>query len=497
MKKDSISKKTESLIILIVMTVGLFIFILQLFLPDANKSAWPVVVIWGLMIVCFWIVFIKKYSKSKGRSDSENSTSARYQKKHKTVDNGAAVNNQNANSGAVNGVMYAGSYNKLYLARRRFANSVIYSLNSDGDQIEIVKDADGFHAVAWNDGGANKTAAVDYGSDLIPDSIADSFYISKLDDFLQKHFGDRISIVRVCPEYELQFFFDKNKSAKTGGSASDKSDIQAQKKYFVCSKCKRQLPLKYLYREGMCADCFEKKLFDQELERKQVTEEAATAKARGTGSPDGHDVTVKPGKDLNEKQNGQNTQPAAETAKAVASAMSTSAGNLNDLAAEKDARSAVTEKELIQCFAEYFAPNKDFYSTPGSEKFQAYFGAINAARDEMLKNPVIFSKATKWDIARLAGLLNNPQPGITNMIVCGLIFRTGDYGVLKSIIYCVDFCENIPNCIALYLFLTAHRLPEERRKQTIDVGDNVDKSAFQAAMDSLKVLDPKWSFTIL
>ena len=203
------------------------------------------------------------------------------------------------------------------------------------------------------------------------------------------------------------------------------------------------------------------------------------------------------GKKKTAEQNAQNTQQATEIAKMAASVMSTSAGNLNEMAAAKDARPAVTEQELLQYFAEYFAPNKEFYSTPGSAKFQAYFGAINAARDEMFKNPGIFSKATKWDITKLVEMLNNPKPGITNMLVCGLIFRTGDYGVLKSAAYCVDFCDRIPNCISVYLFLTAHKLPEDQRKQIIDAGDNADKKAFQTAMNSLKVLDPKWSFTIV
>ena len=84
------------------------------------------------------------------------------------------------------------------------------------------------------------------------------------------------------------------------------------------------------------------------------------------------------GKKKTSEQNAQNTQQATEIAKMAASVMSTSAGNLNEMAAAKDARPAVTEQELLQYFAEYFAPNKEFYSTPGSAKFQAYFGAINA-----------------------------------------------------------------------------------------------------------------------
>lgn len=114
----------------------------------------------------------------------------------------------------------------------------------------------------------------------------------------------------------------------------------------------------------------------------------------------------------------------------------------------------------------------------------------------MLKNPDLFKMATKWDISKLKEMLRNPKPGITNMLVCGLIFRTGDYGVLKSAVYCVDFCTKIPNCIALYLLLTEQKLPEGQHRQVIDAGDRSDKTAFKAAMESLKVLDPDYSFMI-
>lgn len=67
---------------------------------------------------------------------------------------------------------------------------------------------------------------------------------------------------------------------------------------------------------------------------------------------------------------------------------------------------------------------------------------------------------------------------LTNMIVCGLIFRMGDYGVLKSNVLCIDFCEKIPNCMSLYLLLTVQKLPEHQRKQIIDAGDGADKTAF-------------------
>ena len=182
---------------------------------------------------------------------------------------------------------------------------------------------------------------------------------------------------------------------------------------------------------------------------------------------------------------------------AAAAAMAHPAKSLDELAAEKDARPAVTEAELMTYFADYFAPNKAFYSNPASDQSKIYFGAVNAAREEMLKNPDLFKMATKWDIAKLQEMLQNPKPAVTNMLVCGLIFRTGDYGVLRSSTYCVDFCEKIPHCIALYLLLNAEKLPEDKHRMIIDAGDRSDKTAFRAAMESLKVLDPNWSFIIV
>lgn len=180
----------------------------------------------------------------------------------------------------------------------------------------------------------------------------------------------------------------------------------------------------------------------------------------------------------------------------VMSILETSNKSLNELAAQKDARPAATEDELIGYFVEFFSPNEDFFSEVGSEKYNAYFNVLNAARDEMFEHPNLFRRATKWDISKLKKLYENPKPGITNMIVCGLIFRMGDYGVLKSWQLCVDFCESIPNCIAMYLLLTAQKLPEDQRKQFIDAGDGSDKTALENAMQSLKILDPKWEYKI-
>lgn len=189
-------------------------------------------------------------------------------------------------------------------------------------------------------------------------------------------------------------------------------------------------------------------------------------------------------------------KPKSSSVELAAAAINATNQELNNLAAQKDARPAVTEQELTEYFVEYFAANSDFFSQPGSEKSNAYFGAVNAARDEMLNNPDIFKMATKWEVSKLKEMIENPQPVLTNMYICGLIFRTGEYAVLPSRLLCVDFCDSIPHCIALYLLLTAQKLPDDKRKQIIDAGDRSDKTAFKNAMDSLRILDPAWDYMI-
>ncbi|MBR6187221.1 MAG: hypothetical protein IKQ41_13300 [Clostridia bacterium] len=170
--------------------------------------------------------------------------------------------------------------------------------------------------------------------------------------------------------------------------------------------------------------------------------------------------------------------------------------NYNALVMEKDPQERVSEKTLLEIFAAYFAPNKDFYSVPGSEKFNAYFHAVNAARDEMFSQRQLFAQATKWNGERLAQLVNDPKPGVTNMMICGLIFLMGQYAVVKSALYCVDFAEEIPHCIALYLLLIAQKQPQDKRKQGIDAGEGTNKKPLEDAMNALKACDPAWSFSI-
>ena len=114
----------------------------------------------------------------------------------------------------------------------------------------------------------------------------------------------------------------------------------------------------------------------------------------------------------------------------------------------------------------------------------------------MFHNPQLFTAATKWEPEQLAELANNPKPGVTNMLICGLIFAMGSYAVIKDAVYCVDFCEKIPNCIALYLLLIARAMPEDQRKMLIDAGDRSNPAAFVKALNALKVCEPTWSFLL-
>ena len=163
----------------------------------------------------------------------------------------------------------------------------------------------------------------------------------------------------------------------------------------------------------------------------------------------------------------------------------------------KERSGPIARDELMRIFSEYFAPNTEFYSVPGSAKFTAYFEVVNAARDEMLRDRPLFKAATRWTPEQLAELVNNPIPGVTNSLICALLFTMGNYAVIRDAIYCVDFCERIPNCIALFLLLTAQKLPAGKRNMLIDAGDGSNAKALTEAMNTLSVCDPSWKFTVL
>ena len=169
----------------------------------------------------------------------------------------------------------------------------------------------------------------------------------------------------------------------------------------------------------------------------------------------------------------------------------------SELVASKERKEAVSDDEFIKCFKEYFAPNRSFYSTPDSMEYKAYFGAVNAATREMADHPALFNKATGLTRSDLLDTLDNWIPGFTSMKVCGMIFYTGAYAVIIDRIYCVDFSEKVPNCIALYLLLLARLLPEDQREQQLDLGEGTDVGPLKSAISSLQILDPKWKCSII
>lgn len=189
---------------------------------------------------------------------------------------------------------------------------------------------------------------------------------------------------------------------------------------------------------------------------------------------------------------------ASHAAKAQeASALKQAAAAAPHTANAQELSGSISDEALIGIFTKYFSPNKSFYSEPGSPKFTSYFNAINAAKLEMLNNPALYEDATGRSPAELAEMMNDPKPVITNMTICGLIFRMGEFAVTRSVLICVDFSELIPNCVALYLLLTAEREPEEKRKQLIDAGDGTDKRPLNTAIMGLQPLDPAWQCEIL
>ena len=186
-------------------------------------------------------------------------------------------------------------------------------------------------------------------------------------------------------------------------------------------------------------------------------------------------------------------QPETETVKKI---LSQQKQNFDSLAAGKSPSERISEQTLLKIFSTYFAPNKEFYSVPGSDKYTAYFNAINTARDEMLRQHQLFYEATKWSSEELADLINNPKPGITNMMICSLIFLMGQYSVIKQAVYCVDFSERIPNCVALYLLLIAQKQPENNRTMLIDAGEGTNREPLIDAMNALRVCDSNWNYKI-
>lgn len=201
------------------------------------------------------------------------------------------------------------------------------------------------------------------------------------------------------------------------------------------------------------------------------------------------------------KQQSEEKPQSEETPQPAAKADATNIADparlsLEEKAAQKERSEPIPKEELLRTFATFFAPNTEFYSVPGSEKFQAYFQVVNDARDEMFAHPKLFYSATRWTPQMLAELVNNPKPGITNMMICGLIFSMGEYAVIPDRLVCVDFCETIPNCIALYLLLNMQKPSMKGKRMLLDVGDGADSSALVKAIETLKTCDPDWDCRI-
>lgn len=166
------------------------------------------------------------------------------------------------------------------------------------------------------------------------------------------------------------------------------------------------------------------------------------------------------------------------------------------LAAGKNPPEPLSEQYLLSTFATWFVPNEEFYIDPSSVKGKAYFKAINAAKAEMIADQVLFREGTKWTTEQLISLINDPDTVKANIIICGLIFQMGNFSVIKDAVYCVDFANRVPNCIAVYLLLIAQKLPQNKRTMILDAGDGVDKTKLSNALKSISICDPNWKYKI-
>lgn len=196
--------------------------------------------------------------------------------------------------------------------------------------------------------------------------------------------------------------------------------------------------------------------------------------------------------------NSETPEKKTESAKAAAASVQTANEVLSrqqehydTLVKEKKPGGSVSRDELIGIFSSYFAPNTAFY-LPGTPNAGAYFACINAAKKELLKNSALLSAATNWSAEQCRELVQNPPPGLGNMMICGLIFKMGEFAVVKDMVYCVDFAEAVPHCIALYLLLIAQKEPENHRTQILDAGTGTNRKPLTEAIDALRLLDPKW-----
>lgn len=205
------------------------------------------------------------------------------------------------------------------------------------------------------------------------------------------------------------------------------------------------------------------------------------------------DLFGKKRSDVRQTENNRHPSAASMDIPAMKGAVAEAKARYDKTVEEKDQGVRLkTDEELLKIFSVFFAPNTDFYSHIGSRKAEAYFGSIKAAISEMLAHAQLYRQATKREQSDLLEMVQKRIPGFTNSILCALIFCVGEYAVVKSELYCVDFADAAPNCIALYLLLTAQKLPKDKRRMLLDVGDGVDKQPLLKAIASLQVCDPHW-----
>ena len=202
-------------------------------------------------------------------------------------------------------------------------------------------------------------------------------------------------------------------------------------------------------------------------------------------------AAVSPNGDTPAKKAESGKTEATSAQAAASEVLSQQQEHYDTLVKEKEPDGPISQGELIGIFSSYFAPNTAFY-LPGTPNAGAYFACVNAAKNELLQNSQLLSAATNWSAEQYRELVQNPPPGLGNMMICGLIFKMGEFAVVKDMVYCVDFAEAVPHCIALYLLLIAQKKPENQRTQILDAGTGTNRKPLTEAIDALRLLDSKW-----
>ena len=226
---------------------------------------------------------------------------------------------------------------------------------------------------------------------------------------------------------------------------------------FVCRECGQERPLKYLHRNQTCTDC---------LARQLLQPAAPAAEPAPAAKP------AAPAPEIPEDK------PDLQTL-------------FDEDARRKDAAPPVSMAQLEEVFTRWIEPHLSFFPPLNQE------GILLDAAGELFEHIDLFTAATKWPEAVLDNVVDTSSREDFPVRMSALCYLLGQYAVFRHDIWFVDFSEQIPNCIAMYLLFTAQSLPRSQRVQQIDIGVGTDPKPLQSVLDRMRFTDPLWDPIIL